>query len=102
MADNDIRTVDDYYPPNQGPTDFDRPLSPVFVNEDDDEQENDDSLTNALNKELETNQIDEQQQQFGPFKQFEDDNPLPILFSDKRIDVKKPGPRFDVSSNDVL
>ena len=69
---------------------------PVFA--DDGNVDLSDLFGDARQRELETNQIEEQ---FGPlnYDPPRDDQSLPILFSDKRIDVKKPGPRIDVSSS---
>lgn len=85
MADNDIRMIDES-------EQFSQP-EPVFVNENDDDSD----LLQDRRRMIETNQI--LGERFDPlYNSYDSNYPVPILFSDKRIDVKKPGPRIDVSS----
>lgn len=90
LADDDIRTLDDISQLQQ----FDQ-AEPVFVNDNDDDS--DLFMDRRRQNELETNQLEDER--YGPMNfDSSKDDPFPILFSDKRIDVKKPGPRIDVSS----
>lgn len=84
MADKDIRRID-------GLAEFAQP-EPVFVNDNEDETDNLFQDRRRLNDEIETNQIFGEQ--FDPLNNYDPNDPIPILFSDKRIDVKKPGPRI--------
>ena len=90
LADDDIRTLKDVSQLEQ----FSDP-EPVFVNDNDDDS---DLFTNGRREsDLEPNQLEEERFGTMNFDSSKDD-PFPILFSDKRIDVKKPGPRIDVST----